>query len=246
VMRSYGLRALPAVAAAMRRHGEGGSITRLVATHAASALLPGFARRAYRRSRRLRALPADARLLRPEVARRHFADRWVDRPAGRAATEQEHHASRFLLGSISFPHECVGQVAFAHGIEPRSPFSDRRMMEFAIGLPFEAKAATHWYKRLMREAGGSYLPEPVRWRTDITMHPGGQFRAEFIRRLARDAPGIWNREFVERTMKEWVDPAQLRVVWDRHQSTGALFDGFDLLVLVLSAQWLSARFGQGS
>jgi len=115
-----------------------------------------------------------------------------------------------------------------------------------IGLPFAAKAANGWYKLLMRNAGASYLPDEVRWRRDITQHPGGQFRAEFIRQLARHAPEIWNREFVERTMKEWVDPSRLRVVWDRHQRSGGMYDGLDLLVLVLSAQWLAARFGQGS
>ncbi len=93
---------------------------------------------------------------------------------------------------LSFAHEVYGQIALSRGVEPRSPLSDRRMLEFAIRMPVQAKLGAPWYKHLMRISMAGILPEAVRWRQDVGNHPGWKFHEQLIRALARDRPDIWN------------------------------------------------------
>ena len=51
-----------------------------------------------------------------------------------------------------------------HGIEYRYPLLDRRLLEFALGLPPEQFRRGRWSRWLMRHAGQSLLPPDVCWR----------------------------------------------------------------------------------
>jgi hypothetical protein len=53
--------------------------------------------------------------------------------------DQVEHSRLFTSGLLSFGHEVYGQIALSKGVEPRSPYSDRRMIEFAIQMPLKAK-----------------------------------------------------------------------------------------------------------
>ena len=50
-----------------------------------------------------------------------------------------------------------------HGIEYRYPLLDRRLLEFALGLPPEQYRRGRWSRWLMRHALGAVLPPEVRW-----------------------------------------------------------------------------------
>ena len=50
-----------------------------------------------------------------------------------------------------------------HGIEYRYPLLDRRLLEFALGLPPEQFRRGRWSRWLMRHALGTVLPPEVRW-----------------------------------------------------------------------------------
>lgn len=131
------------------------------------------------------------RHLEPSFARAYLASR-QSAPAAPSALRDgprrdlERHAAAFTSGVISFAHETYGLRAFANGVEPRSPFSDRRLIEFSVRMPLAAKLALPWYKHLLRQGTAGILPDAVRWRTDVGGHPGGHFYAAFARRLLQE------------------------------------------------------------
>ena len=101
--------------------------------------------------------------------------------------DQSAHARTFTSGSLSFAHEVDGQIALSKGVEPRSPFTDRRMIEFAIQMPVEAKLSAPWYKHQLRKSMLGILPEDVRWRKDMGGIPDGSFMSSLFR-MRHEAP----------------------------------------------------------
>jgi asparagine synthase (glutamine-hydrolysing) len=85
------------------------------------------------------------------------------------------HAAYFTSGLLSFAHEIYGEIMFRSTVEPRSPFSDRRIVECAIRSPLEAKLSLGWYKNSLRRLMKGVLPQALRWRRDIGGHPGWAF-----------------------------------------------------------------------
>ena len=62
--------------------------------------------------------------------------------------------------------ELLAASGARHGIEYRYPLLDRRLLEFALGLPSEQFRRGKWGRWLMRHAGQSLLPRDVCWRLD--------------------------------------------------------------------------------
>ena len=60
--------------------------------------------------------------------------------------------------------ELLAASGARHGIEYRYPLLDRRLLEFALGLPSEQFRRGKWSRWLMRHAGQSLLPPDVCWR----------------------------------------------------------------------------------
>ena len=233
------IRHLAAMLLAARRHKTPG-VWPLLAARTLAAAAPPPVRALYRRVRPTY-LSSDARLLRRDLALGLVA-KWRVRER-RSDDDRLEHAKLFTSGLLSMPHEGYGQIALANGIEPRSPFSDRRMIELAIRMPREAKLCLGWYKLLLRKAMAGILPEEVRWRRDLTMHPGGQFRDRFAAELARRAPQVWNRHVIEDRMNRWVDPAGLARAWRTYEKAPEPMAAMDLLTLVVNAHWLGSRPG---
>lgn len=189
----------------------------------------------------------NARLLHRDVARRLVETRLAARRerggAASQANDTSDHARDFTCGLLSYAHEINGQIALSAGLEPRSPFSDRRMIEFSLRMPLEAKLAAGWYKWLLRKSMAGTLPAAVQWRRDVGTHPGGEFRRKLLAEISAGAPEIWNCADVESTLAPWVDSRRLRHAWRTYERTGDLETGLSLLCLVVSTHWMSARFG---
>jgi asparagine synthase (glutamine-hydrolysing) len=60
------------------------------------------------------------------------------------------------------------RVAAVHGIQPRHPFTDRQLIEFAVTLPDRQRQSDGWSKAILRRAMQGRLPEAVRMRRDKT------------------------------------------------------------------------------
>ena len=184
----------PALLAAYRVHGVHGGHKELLRAML-NTRVPAVARAWVRRRRDERnILEGNMKLLRPEVARRYLASkRSAAYRAGdgfASTSDQMTHARDFTGGLISFAHETYGALAFGRGVEPRSPFSDRRMIEFAIQMPVAAKLAIPWYKHVLRNGTVGILPDAARWRRDIGGHPGWSFYQQLIKNIALGAPEV--------------------------------------------------------
>jgi asparagine synthase (glutamine-hydrolysing) len=99
----------------------------------------------------------------------------IDMPERRRAhdrhTRVEHDCSpasqalRMLHPNIIVARERYDRVASVHGIEPRDPFLDIRVLAFCLTLPAEQLHADGWPKLLLRRVMRGALPDSVLWKT---------------------------------------------------------------------------------
>jgi asparagine synthase (glutamine-hydrolysing) len=243
----------PGVLGSYRRHGVKGGV-RTLARMALGRVTPRAVKSVYCRlrasgevARAMRlAMTGDARgLLRRDVATGYLADRLASRKQEAARLPQSDrsaHAELFTSGTLSFAHEAVGQIASDHGVELRSPYSDRRLIELSIRMPAEAKLASGWYKRTLRTGMGGILPESVRWRRTVGETPGWRFREVIIAQAAQDAPFIWRDKVLGDTLKTWIEVPLLALAWKAYERDRDYETGLRLFTLAVLAQWLTCRF----
>jgi asparagine synthase (glutamine-hydrolysing) len=244
---------LPALLAAYRRHGIDRG-PQLLAWSFLRMATPGSLLAAYRKrnSRRQMSgslnseIPGDLmNFLHPEIACRFLETKLAKRQGlARGATkltDQMGHARNFTTGLLSFAHEVNGQIALSNGVEPRSPFSDRRMIEFAVRMPLEAKFSSPWYKYLLRRSMAGVLPDEVRWRRDVGAHPRWSFVDNFVSEMTRCADEIWSESFLDARLRRWIDSAALLVQLRRYRQTKDYVAGNSIFLLAVLAQWLEEK-----
>jgi asparagine synthase (glutamine-hydrolysing) len=197
-------------------------------------------------SQRTSRFPGDiSSLLDPDVVRNYVAARvaceeqTIDMK--NEETDQMSHARNFTSGMLSQAHEVSGPVALALGVEPRSPYSDRRMIEFSIRMPVEAKLSDRWYKSTMRSGMRGILPNKVTWRRKIAGHPGHAFYREFIGQVAENEIQCWDESRIMKAIPV-LDAFRFKRLWTDYSETGNPQDGVHLLTIALLADWLA---GQG-
>ena len=251
ILREMMLTQIPAFHAACRRHGIDKGFSRVLAWKSLRLVTPEKLRVVYRKLRDRRKLsgskpggaPGDIlNLLHRETARHYLATKYAQRQQAAAnvkpGNDQAAHARNFTSGLLSFAHEVNGQLALSMGVEPRSPFSDRRVIEFAIRMPLAAKLCLPWYKHLMRNCMAGILPEDVRWRSDIGNHPGWKFFERLSAEMARNSPEIWDRPRLNGILKKLVDVSRLSSIWREYQHRGDSGGGCEPFTLAVLALWL--------
>ena len=227
--------------AAYRNHGLAGA-KKEVLRAVLGGLVPDVVRAWVRRRRDERQISSgDMKVLRPDVARPYLASkRSAAYRAGdrlQPASDQMAHAYNFTNGLISFAHETYGALAFARGVEPRSPFSDRRLIEFAIQMPLAAKLATPWYKHVLRSGTAGMLPDAVRWRSDIGGHPGWTFYQQLIQSISLHKPEIWISVVSSKVLERWTNGEAIAQQQLRHSRDGEHNLGYQTFRLLVLQQW---------
>jgi asparagine synthase (glutamine-hydrolysing) len=232
---------LPALLAACQRHGWMRDVFKTLTRAGLRGLAPAAARAFWRRSRDGRVVTGgDLALLHRPVANALVSDR---RPptqtgSGVALNDQALHAQRFLNGLLSFAHERNGIVAGQRGVEPTCPFSDRRMIEFAVAMPIEAKWTAHWYKNALRRGTAGLLPEPVRWRRTVGGHPGPAFYDRVARRIEAQGGRAWSASHCADVLERWVDRDAIAALWTRAGAAGGYPSRCKALELIVASRWL--------
>ena len=252
IFRQRAYRSLPSVLAASKRHQIKGTYS-TVLRRAIRQILPSTVLAQYRRLKfrvpsRVNGGSASAGdllyLLRPEIAERYLTVRREQRARQLTlldnASDQAIHARYFVTGLLSYRHELSSQAALSRGIEPRSPFSDRRLIEFSISMPLEAKLMQHWYKHMLRNISGDLLPATVRWRRRLAGHPGHKFHEAHINVLTRQ-PEVWSRTILQ-PLSRWINPLALDSLLGQHRLTLNYEIGFNARVAMILAHWLNGRF----
>ena len=156
---------------------------------------------------------------------------------------QAAHAERLGWGVLPFTLEVADRAAAAHGIEPRFPFFDKRLVEFCLAIPPTQKIHNGWTRWVMRRAMNNSLPVKVQWRSgksDLSpnFHNG-------LRRYERDRISRTLREETD-LIEPYVDVALLQRTYQRFLADGSMSDS-DVLSIwkpVTLALWLKhAGFG---
>ena len=120
----------------------------------------------------------------------------------------------------------VDLMSMAHSLEVRTPFLDRRVVDFANGLPSNYKVNAKGGKQILKDAFRDLLPESVlnrskkgfeipikEWLNDeiATVLNGPLFRSEFIQNQ-----GLFNHSYIKKLQDEWSDPNfgdKIYMVW---------------------------------
>jgi asparagine synthase (glutamine-hydrolysing) len=95
-----------------------------------------------------------------------FATLQSSNPTPTSFAQMELHKTRLNHTCLTVGLERYERVASAFGIEARHPFTDVRLAEFCLGLPWQLKTRRGWTKYILRRAMEPYLPAEVVWRRD--------------------------------------------------------------------------------
>lgn len=206
---------LPDLWQTFRNHDFGRSPARELALMAARVHVPGALRGMWRRRGDARRMTqGDLAGVDRELAQAYLRARrspaYLDGMATWQVNEQADHAARFTSGLNSFGHETYGPLAFACGVEPRSPYSDRRLIEFAIRMPLQAKLAMPRYKHLLRMGTKGLLPDATRLRRDIGSHPGWSYYCRLALRALEDNSAGSSSVSLISAVHRWRQPATQR------------------------------------
>jgi asparagine synthase (glutamine-hydrolysing) len=230
---------IPGVLRACSRHAVGSGPRKLFRAAASHAAPEAF--KALVRGRRDKnALEQDdLGLLVKGVAPRLIYERRSRQTRDRPANDQAKHAGNFTRGTLSFAHEVYGEIAFSSGVEPRSPFSDRRVIEFAITMPLAAKLTKEWYKPTLRKAMQDNLPGPVLHRKTLGAHPGWKF---YQRLIEKSGPDTWFRPARTEPLRRWVNVPTLEEDAVRFEH-GCYTSGIRAFRSFALLKWLEAKEG---
>lgn len=101
----------------------------------------------------------------PAVAGPKLAD--FERSLKRAArpkSEAEAHVTVLRSVLLEEASEMIEVAAMTQGLEARFPFYDKRIVEFCLSLPSEAKLNKGWGRYVLRAAMEGLLPAKIQWR----------------------------------------------------------------------------------
>lgn len=103
----------------------------------------------------------------PKFAKRlNLVERWQSQKYASPKTERERHYQALNDGILQHCLECFSSVDGAFGIESRSPFCDKRLLEFCLALPPDQKLHYGWDRIVMRRAMEGIVPPEIQWRID--------------------------------------------------------------------------------
>ncbi len=228
-----------AAAQAAARH-FGANPRRMLWVMGVRPFVPGPALEAWRWLRRGGRAAPQQRLLRADFAQ-HIGWEAPAAPNHGPRTERAEHWQRLSQPVHTNYLEVESRVSAAVGIEPRSPFFDRRLMEFCLSLPAAQKIGGGWTRLILRRAMEGLLPPSIQWRADKA-----NLTANFTRGLARyDGARLANLLAAPEPLAAYVDLAVLRTAYERFQATGGESDGLMLWKAATLAEWLRRAFGAG-
>lgn len=203
-------------------------------------------------------LAQNGRLMQWGRGARHFARRFdvsrtdliynhglkpmVSRMTGRATAQDadfldhEVQYTALMQPEYQLMLETADVCAAAHGVEPRYPFFDRRLIEFCLALPEEQKFGDGWTRLVLRRAMEGILPPAVQWRTDKS-----NLSPNFHRGL-RNADAAALESIDTERLAVQVDPNQVATTRQRylrgHDRAAQEADGLLLFRLAVLSAWL--------
>jgi asparagine synthase (glutamine-hydrolysing) len=148
------------------------------------------------------------------------------------------HSWSFTSGILPFFFEQSGRMAASMRVEPRHPFSDRRIIEFFLALPLSMKTVSPLPKRVIRAGMKRILPEEVRCRTRFA-HPGRSFASSLVARSAGLLEPVTFRDLLAPVV-EYVSVSRLEAIRSS-VLCGDVDSSYPLWQILSLAIWLKGK-----
>jgi asparagine synthase (glutamine-hydrolysing) len=126
----------------------------------------------------------------------------------------------------------VDKMTMAHGVEARVPFLDRRLVEYAFGIPSSIKLEGPQPKWLLREAVANLVPD------DLRLKPKIGFGAPVDRWLRGAWAGVAEAEIVHGRLRDVLNGDMVARAFKEHRTGHKNHAGILWALFVLS-RWLS-------
>jgi asparagine synthetase B (glutamine-hydrolysing) len=162
---------------------------------------------------------------------------------GRAWAETKGSIVNPLIPRVAAAFSALG---LEHGVEPRAPLFDRRIVEFSLARPRGERASMGGVKHLLRRAADGLLPASV-----LLPRPRktGVLSGYFARSLREDREGSVTRAFTDPVLAQLniIDADALKRAWtDYRAGVGPGSDrGGQLFTAFQTELWLRARTAVG-
>jgi asparagine synthase (glutamine-hydrolysing) len=206
--------------------------------HAVLPLVPPAVRRTYRRIRDEPVLAERKNpTLRPAFVDRVGLDEKLRERYSTGSvlreTARRRQCRSLTFGTITASLETTDLVAAAFGVEPRYPFTDRRLVEFSLAMPPTQQLSEGWTRSIIRRSLADRLPEEIGtrvWKTDMSQGFWNSLAQEDdrLRRLVAD-PG---------PLEEFVDRDALRAAHERFTETQSTRDARALWRALSLSTWM--------
>lgn len=152
----------------------------------------------------------------------------------RKAPGKTEHWESLTNGIWQSVFEMDDPPASACAIEQRSPFFDRRLVEYCIALPLSQKLSDGWTRMVLRRAMEGILPPEVQWRTSKSdVSPG--FKSGLVRKEHALQRAAESQELGPYVNREVLKEARERFL-DRPRKAGE--EPMQLLAAVMLHRWL--------
>jgi asparagine synthase (glutamine-hydrolysing) len=193
--------------------------------------------------------PAWSRFINPQLVKRTAVeDRYLAQTKSMNAcqSESEQHFNTLSAPWRPYGLEVLDKVAAASGVEVRFPFWDKRLVEFCLALPANAKLSGGWTRLILRRAMEGILPDAIQWRRDKF-----DFNPHVIRGMLRHHRSMLDDVLLKdaENIGEYVDlhavtDAYYRVLNEAESTNGQDFQAvWRTAVLAL---WLRQRRGEAN
>ncbi|WP_424019952.1 asparagine synthase-related protein [Halorientalis pallida] len=141
-------------------------------------------------------------------------------------------------GETTFNLELNHHAAAAHGVEPRYPYLDKRLVEFAVALPPGVNVQGGLDRTLVRNGLSSILPEAVRTRTDKMEFSPNVVHGTRTTALDRIESTLFEGDAA---VAKYLDTDGLRASHDRLRTEGDVSAARDLLMATTLERWLRTQ-----
>jgi asparagine synthase (glutamine-hydrolysing) len=155
--------------------------------------------------------------------------------------ESEQHLNAVAAPLQPYALEVLDKSAAAAGVEARYPFWDKRLVEFCLTLPADAKLDKGWSRMILRRAMEGILPDQIRWRKDKF-----NFGQHIVRGMLAHHRPLLDHVLLEdaEDVSGYVDISAVSAAYQRVLKQAEQADGYDVQAIwktVALAKWLRQR-----
>jgi len=122
------------------------------------------------------------------------------------------------------------------GVEPRHPFTDKRLVEFSLAIPATQQLSDGYTRSILRRSLGDLLPDKIQWRPWKAMLGEAQWTA-----LAREDDALQRLLENPGPVSEYLDEDALVDAYDRFSESPSGLDARSLWKALSLFVWLEDR-----